>query len=620
MLASKKHFKSLSLLKRTPVATAVIMALSCSLLAPSAMAAVANPAVGDSVGNEFLVNTTIASNQQKASVAMDADGDLIIAWQSNHTFTDSDGYEIFAQRYDANLNALGSEFIVNTSKSGDQTDPEVAMDADGGFVITWVSDDGTLDIVVQRYNSDGTTTGSEIIVNTYTTDAQEAPKVAMNATGDFVITWMSNLQDGELYGIYAQRFNKDGTKAGNEFLVNSYTFDEQRYPDIAMNAKGDFVITWESRVQDGAGYGIFAQSYNADGTKQSSEVTVNTTTSGNQNNPSVAMALDGAFIVAWQSPYINVASKNVVSINNVVVTNDSIYAKRFTFAGAAVNKGEFLVNTHVASSKGRPTIAMDSQGRYIVAWESASLGASDDGVYAQRYDASDSQLGSEFLVNSYTNDAQSAPNIAVDSDGDFMIAWGSLGQENASGFVALGVAPVIANTGIYAQRYLGNSETVDLNVVVQDDVDPVTEGDNVTYSYIVTNNGSDTALDVNMTEAVPTGVTLVSDDSVAEGWSCTSSDGQEPQITCNTAFLAPGDTSTIDFIVTATTAGTLSREVSISASGQTDASSADNTDTETTVVEADPNASSESSGGGGAFSLLGLFLAAPILLRRKIKS
>ncbi len=327
------------------------------------------------------------------------------------------------------------------------------------------------------------------------------------------------------------------------------------------------------------------------------------------------MALDGGFIVAWESPYINVASKNAVSINSVAVTNDSIYAKRFTFAGAAVDKGEFLVNTHVASSKSGPTLAMDSQGRYIVAWESVGLGASDDGVYAQRYNVSDSQIGSEFIVNSYTDDAQSSPNIAVDSDGDFMIAWASLGQENAAA-----VGPVIANTGVYAQRYLGNGEAVDLNVVVQDDVDPVTVGNNVTYSYIVTNNGSDTALDVNMTEAVPTGVTLVSDDSVAEGWSCTSSDGQEPKITCNTPFLASGGTSTIDFVVTATTAGTLSREVTISASGQTDASSADNTDTETTVVEADPNADADSSGGGGAFSLLGLLLAAPVWLRRKIKS
>ena len=32
-----------------------------------------------------------------------------------------------------------------------------------------------------------------------------------------------------------------------------------------MDAQGDFVITWQSNNQDGSGYGIYAQAYNAAG-------------------------------------------------------------------------------------------------------------------------------------------------------------------------------------------------------------------------------------------------------------------------------------------------------------------------------------------------------------------
>ncbi len=45
--------------------------------------------------------------------------------------------------------------------------------------------------------------------------------------------------------------------------------------------------------------------------------------------------------------------------------------------------------------------------------------------------------------------------------------------------------------GIYAQRYTGSTAaTVDLNLVVNDDTDPVTVGNNFVYSLITTNNGA----------------------------------------------------------------------------------------------------------------------------------
>ena len=58
----------------------------------------------------------------------------------------------------------------------------------------------------QRYDNEGATVSGEFRVNTYTTDHQSGPSVAMDGDDDFVITWQSYGQDGSSYGVYAQRF------------------------------------------------------------------------------------------------------------------------------------------------------------------------------------------------------------------------------------------------------------------------------------------------------------------------------------------------------------------------------------------------------------------------------
>ncbi|MFC1787327.1 hypothetical protein ACFLY8_04785, partial [Halobacteriota archaeon] len=96
---------------------------------------------------------------------------------------------------------------------------------------------------------------------TYTTYEQMYPSVAMDADGDFVIVWMSYDQDGSYGGIYAQMYDSSGSAVDSEFQVNTYTYNSQDRPSVAMDAYGDFVITWESYGQDGSHWGIYAQMY-----------------------------------------------------------------------------------------------------------------------------------------------------------------------------------------------------------------------------------------------------------------------------------------------------------------------------------------------------------------------
>ena len=115
---------------------------------------------------------------------------------------------------------------VNTTTKGDQTSPCIAMDADGDFVVTWASEgqdaDGSWGIYAQRFNSLGQKVGPEIHVNADYTGDQAAPAVAMNPYGQFTVVWATKGQSYSYFNdIRGQVFDRDGQRVGNEFLVNS---------------------------------------------------------------------------------------------------------------------------------------------------------------------------------------------------------------------------------------------------------------------------------------------------------------------------------------------------------------------------------------------------------------
>jgi hypothetical protein len=268
------------------------------------------------------------------------------------------------------------DFPVNTYTFSVQQDPAVAMDAAGNFVVTWESwgqDGSWLGIYAQRYTAAGVKVGSEFRVNSYTTGYQWSPAVAMDAAGNFVVTWMSNRQDGSGFGIYAQRYNAAGEAVGSEFRVNSYTADFQVSPAVAMDAAGNFVVTWRSYGQDGSDSGIYAQRYNAAGVALGSEFRVNSYTAGYQSSLAVAMDAAGNFVVTWES-------------DGQDGSGSGIYAQRYNAAGVALGS-EFRVNSYTIDDQRAPAVAMDAAGNFVVTWTSYGQDGFDSGIYAQRYNA-----------------------------------------------------------------------------------------------------------------------------------------------------------------------------------------------------------------------------------------
>ena len=97
----------------------------------------------------------------------------------------------------------------------------------------------------------------ETQVNTYTVNAQGDPSVAMDADGDFVVTWESNGQSGGTFAmndVYAQRFDSNGDPAGVEFAVWASSYNQQN-PAAAMDGDGNFVIVLETDTNGSGRFG-----------------------------------------------------------------------------------------------------------------------------------------------------------------------------------------------------------------------------------------------------------------------------------------------------------------------------------------------------------------------------
>lgn len=222
---------------------------------------------GERIGELFFVNEyNTFSVQLEPAIAVTESGAFTIVWESY--LHDGSGFGIFARNYGPDGVSLNGPYQVNTFTSGDQRFPSVATNSNGAFAVVWQSygQDGSGEgIYAQRFTANNEPIGGEILVNTETNNTQSKPVIAMYPDGGFIVVWESFGQDGSGAGIYGQLFTPDGNKLGPELQINTYTMGAQLRPAIDMNAVGDIIISWESYAQDGSVQGVFAQRYQTQG-------------------------------------------------------------------------------------------------------------------------------------------------------------------------------------------------------------------------------------------------------------------------------------------------------------------------------------------------------------------
>lgn len=268
---------------------------------------------GTPAGSEFQVAAAGTHALSEPSAAMSDDGQFVIGWIDFYMPPPEDfeeEYRVKGRAYDDTGAAAGSEFTAVTVEFPEQ--PSIgrvktlaaAMDGDGDFVLVW----GTFnapkgDIYAREYGAAGGSTpspsGSEFMVNTFTTGYQYDPTVSMSSAGDYVVAWSGQGPTGN--EVSARLFGSNG---GSQFTVVSAGTGEAVFrPSAAMRRDtGEFVIGWETRTTSNTWVSVSAQQYDDTGSAVGSAVEL---ADDGAHAVQLAYAESGQLVATWLQPPVD---------------------------------------------------------------------------------------------------------------------------------------------------------------------------------------------------------------------------------------------------------------------------------------------------------------------------
>lgn len=367
---------------------------------------------------EFQVNVRTTGSQANPAVAVDGNGRTTIVWSSYYSSSGRSN-DIVACQFDANGQPLDEdEFQVNTVHEGNQTEPTVATDANGAFLIAWHGPGlDEEDIFARLFDPNGAPVTNEFLVNAATEGIQLYPSIACRETGEFAVTWESRHTDqfGDICSIRGQLFEPNAAPVGAELTIDEELYD-CRYPDVAMDAGGRFAVTW---LQDRTTNAIMVRLFDPNGLAATDPIQVNEIDFASVTCPSIAMSDSGEFVIVWDGDPNRAG-------------DDDIHGRCFDPNGEPLT-GQFTVNSLCEGAQQWPGVAIGDANGFVVVWqhEHADANIATD-IYVRRFDATGTPQGDQFKLNGYVAGKQQDPDIAVGPNGTFIATWESDDQDSSS--------------------------------------------------------------------------------------------------------------------------------------------------------------------------------------------
>lgn len=413
-----------------------------------------------SLSGEAAVNGSTLGHVMQPQVAVGPQGDSIVVFQGGAQF----GPDIYIRRYDAAGNARAAASVVNTVTGGGQRSPDVARSSNGASIVVWEgpsSDGQGLDIWAQRYDASGARLGSEQRVNKYTSGDQRQPKVAMDGSGGYVVTFLGQGHQGVPYpgAVHARHFNANGAPLSDDFLgctnVAFTTVDH----DIAMDAKGNFAVVCADGSHNATSGILDMMLFAAKAKAGTAGVRI-----GNGAQPAIAMAPNGTMVLTWTGH---------ADGENPTLADTGIGARRDSAAGAPLGSN-VRVNAYDYDAQFEPDVAIDAKGDHLISWSTPWQDGDGASVCAQRYSHGGFAKGGEFRINQTTAGDQMGSVVGLDADGDVVAFWEDL------------PATGLAQARIMARRYRGDA-MVNLSATLSANRSSATAGQTVTFTATLSN-------------------------------------------------------------------------------------------------------------------------------------
>ena len=304
----------------------------------------------------------------------------------------------------------------------------------------------------------------EFQVNTWTRDHQGDAAIASFAGGGWLAVWLSYGQDGDRFGVYAQRYASSGQTVGREFRINETAAGDQRQVAVATLADGGFVAIWSSGVA-GVTLDLVGRRFAADGSPAGAEFSVDASL-GYEASPAVLVLPDGGLRVVWTSTLSGLShlvtrefSPDGVPRTDVTQVDDAYPPTSYVPGGASIaplgTGGGFAVVWQAQSGAQPPvlrTIAADgtalgpevvlgdgnadlpgapritrlADGHLVATWydrSAAGIGGADGAIYVRTLAPSGVPQGQAQQLNASGLNLYGDPSVAALAGGDFVVVW-----------------------------------------------------------------------------------------------------------------------------------------------------------------------------------------------------
>jgi len=399
----------------------ILTLLNCLLFSAQA----SSSPVGENAGEisvDRLETTPPTLNPAHPDAAVDKSGRSIFVWDGNPAV--NGGKDIFLRIYDVGGSPEGDAVVVNTYLTDSQHYPRVAVSGDGSFLVIWQSEEvpeGSANerkvVRSQAFDANANPVESELLVSELpprgTTEIHA--DVAALRDGGYIVVWQSAETHGDdtNTSIQARRIGADGLPLAGQFQVNTITGNAQTHSSVTELADGGFLVVWEEPQVQG-------QRFDVEGVFDGNQFQINTLTVGNESETDAVMHDDGRVLVIWKD-------------DEEAGDSWEIRGRLFT-PNLAAQGVDFRINTLITGGQLNPKAAAYAQGGFFVVWESG-VSAGDDNapnsIEGRIVTGYNQFAGSQFLVNSWTEDSQQFPGIGG-KNGRIAVAWDSQSNpENA---------------------------------------------------------------------------------------------------------------------------------------------------------------------------------------------
>jgi hypothetical protein len=375
------------------------------------------------------VNTLVRHQQTDPSIARLEDGGYVICWDYRTNGTNN--IEVHAQRFGVVGNFVGDEFLVNSSVGGLRFMSTVEGLADGGYIIGWVADDQNnqaRNVYVQRYSVEGIAVGGETQVNVGNGYCL-SPSIAAQSDGGYVISWQTYDANTSSYSTQLQHFGSAGVpsapqqqidSAGQSFealvglvtlndgsnvvciqkndpqgitsvFTKAYDAEGQAIGDfhqiagasgsfveatmITALSDGGYVVGWSTYHDDLSRAYIYAQRFDASGVSVS-EVTELRPETRFTAQTAICPLQDGGYVIGWVG---------------VVSGRYNYYTQQFDATGALDGETQ-LVNSITSGSVRAPSLEGLSDGGYLASWTEDGADGFNSGILSKRFDANNNPV------------------------------------------------------------------------------------------------------------------------------------------------------------------------------------------------------------------------------------